>query len=1276
MYKFFKYFVVFSFILLIITQHEIAYASEGQKTVITFSGGDGSSIYADRIAYYAFKELGYDFSILIQDISSATQFANTGYTDGLLSAAEGVNKTNPNLFMVKEPISKLSYITFTREDDATSYKKWSDFSRKKIGLLTVGPHTERSLPVDVTRQLYQTIDDVYSALINGQIDLAVVLKTDESAFTPPDGVKQNPVFDSIPTFMYVNKKNKHLVPELEEMLRKMSNEGITQKILNNELNHNDSKKKIVLAISSYSSDVLWERQMQDAFRAKLDDGILTETHNYSINALKLRNDVYYRKNLSSIIRRDFINKVPSVIIVSDDEAFEFVKENYYSTFCGAPVIFCAINDFTPDRIKGFEHIFTGVVDKAAATETVEQMLKFYPDTKKIYVVNDYTISGQQWRKDLDKQLTKYKDRLVVEHNENLPFDELVSKISTLDTGTLVLFGFYLVDGEGKYQMLTESQKSFFENSKVPLFGLYYPTYGQGQLGGKYSMADIQARHVREILKKLLTGTAVENIPIVTNTNEEYPWFFEYKTMQKFGIKKGQLPLGATITNQPLSFFEANRTGLIYASFVLAFVVIAFLFVFSRIQNKKNRELLQAQKSLHSAEEMLLKEAELLQLKGEQHALLMRLQADLQSVLDSVPVGILVRAVDSLLPLYVNKAYSDIFLFDSPIEAIKYRVLDLSPLYQPNGRLSSELSDENIIEITESDLAHTCEWQFKLPNGEFIDTRKISRTIFFNGVNAIVTIIQDITSDNKQRELLKLTAENEKEANRIKSKFVVNISHEIRTPMNAIIGFTEMALLKDFEKEAKDIFKKVNVSAKILLNIINDVLDFSKIEAEKLEILEEEFHLEDTLSNAAMVASKRIEGKPVEMLLKIENDVPLYILGDRTRLWQIFKNLLDNSAKFTSEGNIILQVSADVNTLDDEVQLTFVVKDTGLGMSEKQVERLFNSFEQFHTTQSNMSTGTGLGMTITKQLVELMKGTIQVESAVGVGTTTTIVIPFKKPTKVGLTNESAIKNSLQNFKIIVVDDSQLSLEVIDNILKMAGCSPICVTNGAEALELISEATENNELYNIVLLDYKMHDENGFDVAKQIKQIAPLTKIVLVSGYVQQFSASEIIDTGFAAYIEKPFSSTELLQKLLDVLNIEQTPTQEYSQFNFSDSSVLVAEDNEINQAVAECMLEEFGIVPVFANNGQEAIDLLDSQHFDLVLMDLLMPVMDGHEATKCIRASDKPYKNIPIIAMTANVVVEEIKACMDEGMNGHIGKPVDFNNLGSQLSKWLKVKIVD
>ncbi len=1271
--KYLKMCLAILFVMLLInTSFAIPVYADDLSNDITFSGSENGSIYVDRILYYAFKKLGYKFSIVLQDMASAAVTADSGMIDGLLLSSGGLEEKYPNLVLVNEPLSKAYYTAWTNKGSPLTITSWKDCSGKKIGVISSSPYIERHLPGDIhSKTRYAVLNDLIEALNKHEIDVAIITQFDEKVLTTPMGVTNHGAFDTSPTYTYLHKKNIKMLPALEKTLREMKSDGTIQKILNNELSLNDSTKRIVLSISSFSSDVLWERQLQDGFRAQYEEDIPFELYNVSINALRFRNDKFYRKSIANIIRRDYIDKPPAAIIVSDDEAFEFVKEYYDNLFTGTPVVFCAVNDFSPERIKGFESVFTGVAETIATNETVEQMLKMFPDTKKLFVVTDYTISGQHWRSALEKQLSVYKGTLEIEYNENLPFAELVSKVKSLEKGTLMVCGFYLVDGEGKYQMLGESQKTFFENSKVPIFGLYFPTYGQGQLGGKYSFASTHVKQVREIVKKLLLGVPVSNIPIVTDVDKDYPWYFEYETMQKFGINKNQLPKGAIITNEKPNFFVANKSGLIVATFTLAFVIIVLLIIFSRIQKKQYHLLSETQKNLHTAEEMLQKEAEISLVKEQQNTLLNRLQLDLQNVLDTLPVGVLIRRLDDFLPVYVNLSFIKMFEFHSQAEALTYNTLALSPEFQPDGGVSADIFEDNIKHIAYYDETVAIEWQYRLSDGSILDTKKVSCKIFYNGAPAIVTIIQDVTAYYKQQELLQITAEKEKEANRIKSRFVINISHEIRTPMNAIIGLSEIALMKNFDFEASEIFRKVNVSAKNLLSIINDVLDFSKIEKEKLELSDEEFILEDTLYNAALVGSKRIGNKPVEMLMNLDINMPTSVWGDKTRLWQIFKNLLDNSAKFTNAGTIFLNASCTEYLEDQEkAVLTFTVKDTGMGMSTHQVEKVFDSFEQFHQNQSNQFTGTGLGMAITKELVQLMGGTIHVESEVNIGTTTTVVIPFKLPPKGSLLKQNILNNDFSNHQIIIANETTAGLPIMVDLLATTHNTPICVSNGDDVVQLVKNAMEINKPIDMVLLNCKGGDMVGLEVAKQIRSISPETKLILVSAHASQFNPSEVFNAGFSTTMEKPFSPSEFFQKLGNALCVQQAPIVNYKQNTYAGASVLLVEDNEINQEVADSILEIFGIKPVIANNGEEAIAFLEKQHFDLVLMDLLMPVMDGHQATRFIRNSNKPYQNIPIIAMTANVVKEEISACLEEGMNGHLGKPIDINAFSTQLSKWL------
>ncbi len=1375
-------FSLFCFLFVFNPFTRVAFADDSTTSdrEISFSGGDEDTVYVDRILRYAFKEMGYNLSLKLTGTESATTSANLGVSDGLLHAPKGLENEYKNLVMVNQAISSMSYVVFSKDGNEIPIKNWDKLANKKIGYVVDDPYLKSRLPANLQASIqYPDKPTMYQAILNGEIDLAIITQASQEILVMPDGIISNGAIEILPTYPYLNKKNSNLLPQLEKVLTTMNYEGIFQKIRENKFDLNQSKNKIILTISSFSSDVLWERNLFDGFRVPLENGIPTEVFNFSINALHLKTDSTYKKNIANIIQRNFIDKVPDLIIVSDDEAFNFLKEYYSTTFAGIPVVFCSVNNFTPESIKGLEDTFTGVAETSAAEETVDEMLRLYPKTKKIFVVTDYTLSGKAWRGDIENQLSSYKDRVDIEYNDNLPFNELIEKIKTLPDDTLMLCGFYLVDGANKYQILGESQKAFATNFKGAIFGLYYPTYGQGQLGGKYSVAGVQVKYVREIASKILEGVPVSDIPVIYDCNKDYPWIFDYFSMKKFGIKESQLPPSSLVDKKPKSLFETYPLIVITAIIIMSLTIIGFLVFFTYTQRRKNTLLLTAQQSLHTAQTKIEKDKVVLQAKefrnqiletapvafavisdgivreanayaestwgiaigdqlekcfadknqlnsilhnyktannsdGEvaefiittgatrrffitmsslfyegkncdvmwaidvedneqQHNLLKKLQADLQSVLDSLPLGVLISSLSNAKPIYMNTAYLKIFKFKSHEFGLKYSKLELSPEFQPDGNASAQLIKSFVSDITSRDETISYEWQFALKNKNVLETKIYDRKIFYNGEEAIVSIIQDITTDKQQSEMLLRTAEKEREANQIKSRFVINMSHEIRTPMNAVIGLSEIALMKNFNKEADNSFRKINTSAKNLLSIINDVLDFSKIEAKKLELFEEEFVLEETLANASLMASQRIGAKQVEMLLQLDVSIPSVLYGDKTRLWQILKNLLDNSAKFTNQGHIVLSATHNpALTTGGKTLITFTVMDTGFGMSQEQLDKLYVPFEQFHRSLANTSTGTGLGMTITKQLVELMGGTLKVESQTGVGTTTTVIIPLKAATKDGLLKDALVKDSLKGKRVLVADDDPISLEIMDYLMKSVEIIPTCVARGTEAIALAKQAERDNKPYDIILLDYKMDGLNGIEVSRQLKNAVSdnNAKILMVSAYSSQLVSGNSAKVDFDEIIEKPYSPTEFIQKLYNALFVKKATLKATTQTRFDDAAVLVVEDNIINQEVAESMLEIFGIKPVMANNGQEALDILEKQPFQLILMDLLMPVMNGHEATKTIRQSDKPYKNVPIVAMTANVVKEEIDACMAEGMNGHIGKPVDINVLGVHLSKWL------
>ncbi len=1332
------------------------------EKMINISQTEDTTVLIDRLLYCAYQRLGYKMILTVEGMNSALVSANSGYSDGFLANVPGIEKNYPNLIPVPEQFSFVEFMSLTQAGTTIPLKDWSDLSGKKVGFMQQRPFLETHVPRTADIKRYSSINELMAALKQGEIEIAITPLVGGAKPLVVDGTQANGVLERINSYSYVNKKHIDLVPKLSPVLQEMRADGTTEKIMSGEMTFNSSDNKVVLLISSYSGETNWEQTIADGLRENLSSNVPFELYQINLNSIRYGDNEYHWQIISNMIHKDFLDKNPDIVVTLDNEALSFVKKYYNSTFNQTPVVFSGVNQFTDHDLNGYEDNITGITEAIAAKETVTQMLTMFPNSKKIFVINDYTDSGKRWQADIQSQLESFKGTLNIEYNKNISFDELLKKIKSLPKDSLILSGFYYKDSTFKSFMQDDIQRQLYENASVPIFGLFPDSIGKGQLGGKYISALGQAKKTHDMMENIIMNKTISHNPIVMDTSDSSEWIFDYNILKAWNINESVLPKNSKLINKPLNIFQRNPF-LVYLLGASAILIGVLVYVI-RNQLRYSRELLATQKSLFSTEELLardkaLEEAteqldalvssapvvfivaldgavvlankhsktkygvnigdrienfyvepsareefvrrvhELKKTSGEtlwvktisnekrllygnfdvvEHnqaqpiafwgfditerenktLLLKQLQTDLKSVLDTLPLGVYIYAQSSKKPLYANLAYAQIFCLDTGDDLQAFQAFD-------NPAADFTDTPDEILEY---------EYQFQFPNKDrdVVDAKVFASKIVYNDEAAILSIIRDVSADKKQTQMLEKIAAQEKEANKIKNNFIVSMSHEIRTPMNAVIGLTEIALTKNYEKEAAETFKKVNTSAKHLLNIISDALDFSKIEAEELALLEENFVLSDVLANASLVASQRIGDKRVEMHLDLDINLPNVLHGDKTRFWQVFKNLLDNSAKFTNTGRIVLSAtSKDYKSGDQEVLITFKVSDTGFGMSQEQLDKLFVPFEQFHQNAKNSSTGTGLGMTISKQIVALMHGIILVDSEVNVGTTTTVVLPFKV---VGhdATIESNIKNSgLAKCRILAADDDEISLKIINSLLSVLDCDITCVKSGEEALEKVSHSMKENNPYQVILLDYFMGGKNGMEVAWQLKSlVTQQTKILMVSAYATQFNASQIRDAGFDDIIEKPFSPTDFVQKISSALNVKQAVLAASRSSSFSRAKVMVVEDNEINQEVAISMLEVFGITPIVASNGQEALDLLEEQEFHLILMDIHMPVMNGHIATQTIRASKKPYANIPIVAMTANVVKEEIKKCVDEGMNGHISKPVDLNNLSSQLELWL------
>ncbi|MCP4344411.1 MAG: response regulator [Desulfobacterales bacterium] len=559
------------------------------------------------------------------------------------------------------------------------------------------------------------------------------------------------------------------------------------------------------------------------------------------------------------------------------------------------------------------------------------------------------------------------------------------------------------------------------------------------------------------------------------------------------------------------------------------------------------------------------------------------------------------------------------------------------------------------------------------------------------------VVEDITQ-KKQAETLKIAKDVAEAANRAKSEFLANMSHEIRTPMNAILGFTELTLKTELNEKAQNFLSKIRGSAHVLLGIINDILDFSKIEAGKLELETRRFQLRDVLNNLSDMFCNQAGDKGIDLIISVDEDVPCLLVGDPLRLGQVIINLTNNALKFTEQGEIVVKVDmvSDFKFPVSRVMLKFSVRDTGIGISPEHISKIFDPFTQANTSTTREFSGTGLGLTICKRLVNIMGGEIWVESELGKGTDFYFTAEFGRHSDTEK-RKPMPPAELQGLRILVVDDTEAIRRVLQRVLTDFTFEAESADSGEEALKKLKTAWDESKPYDLVLMDCMMPGIDGIEATKQIRADTRMARmpIIMITAFGREEVMQRAEKVGVSAFIIKPINDYLLFDTIVDVFGqkTSELPGDEHTSKKETEaiekikgSWILLVEDNIINQLLTVELLESAGAIVDVADNGKKAVQTIfnrkstidNRQSYDAILMDVQMPEMDGYEAARAIRKwesemenSNCPKSKIPIIAITAHAIYGDREKCIQAGMNDYVTKPIDTEQLFTTLAKWIK-----
>ena len=1157
--------------------------------------------------------------------------------------------------------------------------------------------------------------------------------------------------------------------------------------INNATGTQLSKAKRILILHSYHKGFLWTDNIELGIRTALSNQSVEIFSEYLDSKRQPLETV--EPAVIAYLNKKYAKIPPDLLIISDNNALTFLKKYQEMFFQNIPIVFCGINDYTPDYLNGFENRMTGVVEDVDIKGTLEFIHKLQPDVKKLYIVSGITSTSLTIVTKIKKILKNDFHNFLPVWLTGLSTQMLSKRLKTISSKDAVLLVNFNRDANEVYRSNVEASEFITKICSAPVYGLFEFFLNHGIVGGVLVSAKKQGEIAGFLARDILNNKLIP--PVITTTTNIA--VFSWQKLCEYGLNPLVLENKAKLVGKPKtiswviiiaiilstllittafvcllrstkiknniqlsSLFRHNlRLAIIFLTItLLTFVIMEAYFSSNKTIEYINEIVLNGKKEklkviVDQAIKQIKYERNKLKKQGlSEEQIQKQLKIQLGAIsFDNNKGCIFVKSYDGIelvnriQPKFIGKNIYDILDFDN----IKILQKLIATARQLNGGFVSYVENRSSIDYKVPKISYVRgvqDWRWVVGSGIYLDdingiiqvTKKrfrsnlIMKIMIILALGVIVLTLMEIIArryisyihselnalrkeisnrnihesnynilefqyiagdakrrfkeldlaqtcimQNKQLKLEKIAAES---AAKSKSQFLANMSHEIRTPMNAVLGMTNLALQTKLTSKQYDYIRKTYKAANSLLGLINDILDFSKIEAGKLEIENIEFTLDSVLDQLSTIMISKASEKKIELLFQIEQAVPLILIGDPLRLNQILTNLTGNALKFTEEGEVVISVTVK-NKIDNNIVLQFSVNDSGIGMTKEQIANIFQPFNQADGSITRKYGGTGLGLDITKKLIELMDGNIEVSSKYGQGTIFTFYVTFKLPEK-QTTSRYIIPEYLQNMRTLIVDDSVISRRILLNKISSFSFRADSVNSGKEAIEFIKYMDKDDPV-RLILMDQGMPEMDGIEASRQIfslKNIPKELKIIMVTTYEQEKIAEHIAKTGIHGYIPKPVSNSTLfdvingcfsLNKLRKNLSFSVEKNTIESIKPVWGGCVLLVEDNDANIQIATELLENAYIDVTLAVNGKKAVELANAKEFDLILMDIQMPEMDGYTATKIIRENDN---KTPIVAMTAHAMTGDREKSINAGMNDHITKPINPDELYATLLRWI------